>query len=64
MKAKYSFTDKTGHLWTACVECTKGSKGDKSCAAGAFIKKFAGQGCFCGILVSNLTAKTWQEEEK
>lgn len=38
---------KPDSAWMACLDCTRGSKGDKSCAAGSNARS-RGLGCFNG----------------
>ena len=53
-KAKFSERDNRGKLSVDCIECVRGSKGDKSCSAGWRIKKGHQGSCFNGELFSNL----------
>ena len=51
MKPKFSEKDSRGQLSVDCIECTKGSKGDKSCPCGSRIKKGHVGSCFSGVLL-------------
>ncbi len=62
--AKYSERDNRGALSVDCIECNRGSKGDKSCSSGSRIKKGHTGSCFSGELIGGLYVPNNKGDQK